>query len=39
MAMLVSKGFAQQYQVDYNEIFAPIVATQINWNVYQMDVK
>ena len=47
---MVAKGYAQQYGIDYNEVFAPVarwdtvrsilsVAACKNWNVYQLDVK
>eukprot|EP00253_Pinus_taeda_P005356 PITA_05356 len=49
-ARLVAKGFAQQEDIDYEEIFAPIakwntiqltlaLAAQKGWKVHQMDVK
>ena len=49
-ARLVDKWFDQQYGVDYDETFSPIVildtirvvlaiATQNKWSIYQMDVK
>lgn len=49
-ARLVVKGYAQQYGVDYTEVFAPVakldtirlifaLATQHNWDVFQLDVK
>jgi len=49
-ARLVTKGFAQEYGVDYNETFALVtrqdtfrmalsIACQNKWMVYQMDVK
>ena len=49
-ARLVAKGFAQEYDIDYEETFAPIacltsvrcliaVAAVRRWLLYQMDVK
>ncbi|KAH9687063.1 hypothetical protein KPL70_014633 [Citrus sinensis] len=49
-ARLVAKGYAQQYGIDYKEVFVPVarwdtirmviaLAAQKGWNVYQLDVK
>ncbi|WVZ14421.1 hypothetical protein V8G54_011987 [Vigna mungo] len=49
-ARLVAKGYAQQFGVDYNEVYAPVakwdtirsiiaLAAQKNWPLYQLDVK
>lgn len=49
-ARLVAKGYAQQYGVNYTEVFAPVarldtirlilaLAAQNNWDVFQLDVK
>jgi hypothetical protein len=49
-ARLVTKGFAQEYGIDYEETFAPVarltfvrsllaVATVRHWQLFQMDVK
>ncbi|CAJ2651271.1 unnamed protein product [Trifolium pratense] len=49
-ARLVTKGFSQQYGMDYEETFAPVakmttirtlidVASVRQWNIFQMDVK
>jgi len=49
-AQLVVKGYAQEYGVDYTEVFAPVaqmdtvrmiivVAAQKGWGIYQLDVK
>ena len=47
---MVTRGFTQQPDIDFNETFAPItcmdtvrtilvIAAQNKWHVYQMDVK
>ena len=49
-ARLVVKGYAQEYKVDYTEVFAPVarmdtvrmiiaLAAQRGWGIYQLDVK
>ncbi|PRQ42077.1 putative RNA-directed DNA polymerase [Rosa chinensis] len=49
-ARLVAKGYAQQYGIDYTEVFAPVarwdtirmviaLAAKKGWKVYQLDVK
>ena len=49
-ARLVVKDFTQEYEIDYEDTFAPIasisstrvllaVATTIKWDIFQMDVK
>ena len=49
-ARLVVKGFTQEYEIDYEETFAPVasissarallaVATTSKWDIFQMDVK
>jgi hypothetical protein len=49
-ARLVAKGYAQQHDVDYTEVFAPVarmdtiqmiiaLAAKKGWLIYQLDVK
>ena len=49
-AYLVAKGFTQEYEIDYEETFAPVarissvcallaVAAASKWDLFQMDVK
>lgn len=49
-ARLVAKGYAQEYGIDYAEVFAPVarletirliisLAAQQTWKIYQLDVK
>ncbi|CAM8959850.1 unnamed protein product [Rhodiola kirilowii] len=49
-ARLVAKGYKQEYDIDYREVFAPVVrldtirlvisiAAQNAWSIYQLDVK
>ena len=49
-ARLVTNGFTQEYEIDYEETFAPVasissarallaVATTSKWDIFQMDVK
>ena len=47
---MVTKGYAQQYGIDYTEVFTPVarwdttqmiivLAARNSWNVYQLDMK
>ena len=49
-AHLVAKGFTQEYEIDYEEIFVPVarissihallaVAAASKWDIFQLDVK
>lgn len=49
-ARIVAKGYAQQYGIDYTEVYAPVarldtirlviaLAAQEGWNIFQLDVK
>nr|AFP55578.1 copia-type polyprotein [Rosa rugosa] len=49
-ARLVAKGYAQQFGIDYTEVYAPVarwdtirlivaLAAQKNWTIFQLDVK
>ena len=49
-ARLIAKGFTQEYEIDYEETFAPVacissicallaVAAASKWDLFQMDVK
>lgn len=49
-AKLVAKGYNQEYGIDYEEVFVPIIrldtvkmlislATHHSWKIYQLDVK
>ncbi|RDY07501.1 hypothetical protein CR513_08379, partial [Mucuna pruriens] len=49
-ARLVVKGYKQQYEIDYDEVFAPVarmetirllisIAAQMGWRIFQLDVK
>ena len=49
-ARLVAKGFVEKYEVDFDEVFAPVarletvlvliaIAAQESWEIHNMDVK
>ena len=49
-AQLIAKGYSQEFDIDYKEVFAPVarldtarlvlsMAVQNSWSIYQLDVK